>query len=96
MMRRYEGMFIIKPDMNKEELKKTLDSIEDTIAKNGGRIEKCQRWAGRRLGYTVKKFEEGEYYLCDFEAEPKTVSALEGAYRLNDNILRTLITVKGR
>lgn len=95
-MRKYEGMFIIKPDMNKEELEKTVGSIEGTVTKNGGRIEKCEKWARRRLGYSIKKYIEGEYYLCEFEADPKGISAMENSYRLNENILRVLITVRER
>lgn len=94
MMKKYEGMFIIKPDMNKEQLETTVKFIEDTITTNDGKVEKCQQWAKRRLAYSIKRYLEGEYYICDFEAEPKSISTLNAAYRLNDNILRILITVK--
>ena len=93
-MRRYEGMFIVKPNMNKDELDKTVGSIENTIAKNGGKVESCQKWARRRLAYNIKKFMEGEFYLCEFMAEPKSIVTIENAYRLNENVLRALITVK--
>lgn len=93
-MKRYEGMFILKPDMNKDELKKTEGSIEEAITKNGGKIENCQPWARRRLAYSIKKYNEGEYYLCNFEAEPNIISTLKASYRLNDNILRALIIAK--
>ena len=93
-MKKYEGMFIVKPDMNKEDLQKIESSIEDVIKKNGGNIENFQKWARRRLAYEIKKYVEGEYYLCNFEAEPREIVKIESLYRLNDNILRTLITVK--
>ena len=93
-MKRYEGMFIVKPDMSKDDLDKTVSFIQDVIAKNGGKVETCQKWARRQLAYIVKKHREGEYYLVDFEAEPKGVITMENAYRINESILRTLITVK--
>ncbi len=93
-MKKYEGMFIVKPDMEKEVLEKTLGSIEETITKNGGRAENCQHWARRRLAYPIKKFMEGEYYICNFESEPRSISTLEASCKLNDNILRILITAK--
>jgi len=93
-MRRYEGMFIIKPDMNDEDRDKTVASIRDAILKNGGNVTDAGKWATRQLAYPVKKYREGEYHLFQFEAEPKSIPVLEGAYRLNDNILRTLIIVK--
>ena len=87
-------MFIIKPDIDKEELERTVSSIEGTISKNGGRVTNSQKWARRELAYSIKKYKEGEYYLFEFEAESKSISPIEGAYRLNENILRMLITVK--
>ena len=93
-MKRYEGMFIVKPDMSKDDLDKTVSSIQDIIAKNGGKVDNFQKWARRQLAYSVKKYREGEYYLVDFQAEPKSIITMENAYRLNESILRTLITVK--
>jgi len=93
-MKNYEGMFIIKPDMAKDELDKTLKVLQDTITKGGGKVANCQPWGRRKLAYVVKKHVEGEYYLCDFEAEPKNILSMENAYRLNEDILRVLITVK--
>lgn len=93
-MRRYEAMIIVKPDMADEDLKKTLGSIEEAITKNEGKVQKCDKWARRRLAYSIKRHVEGDYYLCEFEAEPKAISPIESAYKLNDNIIRTLVIVK--
>ncbi|MEE8359520.1 MAG: 30S ribosomal protein S6 [Candidatus Omnitrophota bacterium] len=93
-MRRYEGMFIIKPDMTKEDLEKTVDAIGGTIEKNGGKVSATQKWASRQLAYIVKKYREGEYYLFEFEAEPKKITTMSDAYKLNENILRAMITAK--
>lgn len=95
-MKKYEGMFIIKPDIDQDDLEKTISSIESTITKNGGKVENNQKWARRHLAYPIKKFTEGEYHLFNFEAEPTIITALTSVYKLNENILRTLITVKGK
>lgn len=94
-MKRYEGMFIIKPDMSEDDVKKTVTSIEEAIQKEKGKIEKCDKWARRKLAYPIRKYTEGDYYLCIFEAEPVSISVIESTYRLNENILRALITVEG-
>jgi len=93
-MKKYEAMFIVKPDMGKEDLKKTEDSIEETITKNKGRVEKCEKWGRRRLAYSIKRYLEGEYYLCKFETEPDSISIITSSYKLNENILRVLITAR--
>ena len=93
-MRKYEGMFILKPDMNSDDLKKAEASIEEAITKHKGRVERLDKWARRRLAFSIKKYLEGEYYLCVFEADPAAIPSLKEAYRLNDNVLRVLIVVK--
>jgi len=93
-MKKYEGMFILKPDIAQEGLDKAAGAIEAAITKSGGKVENCAKWARRKLAYPVKKHVEGEYYLCNFEAEPNSIIDIEGIYRLNESILRVLITQK--
>lgn len=92
-MNDYEAIFIIKPDLNEEDLKNAFKSIADSIAKNGGNIKKEEPWGKRQLAYPVKKFKEGHYYKVDFSAPPAVIAKLEAAYKLSDEtILRTMIT----
>ena len=93
-MKKYEGMFIIKPDLGEKDLEKAVDSIEKTVLKHDGKVINCKKWARRALAYPIKKYNDGEYYLCEFETEPKSISLMKNAYSLNEDILRDLIIVK--
>ncbi|MBL7068891.1 MAG: 30S ribosomal protein S6 [Candidatus Omnitrophica bacterium] len=93
-MKKYEAMFIVKPDMGKDELKKTEDSIGETITKNKGKVEKCEQWGRRRLAYPIKRYMDGEYYLYEFEIEPGSISSITSSYKLNENILRVLVIAR--
>lgn len=92
-MKNYEGMFIIKPDLNKENTQKVLEVIREPILKEGGSIEASQEWGRRRLGYQIKKYEEGCYYLFHFKIDPQHISKLKKIYMLNEDILKGMITV---
>ncbi len=93
-MKRYEGMFILKPDMSKEAKETVIKSIEDTITKNGGKVEACKEWGRRHLAFTIKKHVEGEYHICDFEAKAESIKPIQNIYKLNDDILRSMIIAK--
>lgn len=93
-MRKYEGMFIIKPDTDEEKQKKLLDSITKSITKNGGRLVSSDRLGKRRLAYPIKRCREGIYYRLEFDIEPKFISALKRDYRLKEDIVRELIIAK--
>ena len=91
-MENYEGLFIIKPEITEEGVKGIYKIISDSVTKNGGTIKKEDVWGKRQLAYPVKKCKEGYYYKLDFTAPTNAITKLEEAYRLNSDILRTMIT----
>ncbi len=91
----YEAMFIVQPNLNEQEKKDLLGQLGDSIVKNGGEIASSGVWSEkRRLSYPIKKFQEGIYYLISFKAASGAVSKLSQAYKLNENVIRTLIVRK--
>jgi len=88
----YEGLFIIKPDIKEEDVKGIFKTIADHVSKNGGSIKKEEIWGKKQLVYPVKKFKEGYYYKLDFTAPADAIAKMESSYKLNQDILRTMIT----
>ncbi|MDP3804182.1 MAG: 30S ribosomal protein S6 [Candidatus Omnitrophota bacterium] len=91
-MNNYEGLFVIKPDLNEEGVKNLFKALADAVIKNGGAITKEESWGKKQLVYPVKKLKEGYYYKLDFTAPADAITKLEAAYKLNQDILRTMIT----
>ena len=91
-MNNYEGLFIIKPDLKEEDIKNLFKAMADGVTKNGGAITKEESWGKKQLVYPVKKFKEGYYYKLDFTASANAITKLEASYKLNQDILRTMIT----
>jgi small subunit ribosomal protein S6 len=93
-MNKYEAMFIIKPTLSEEERKTLFNQISEVITKNGGAVSKSAVWSEKRkLYFTIKKFQEGVYYLVNFNSPSAAITKLEQAYKINENILRVLISV---
>jgi len=91
-MNNYEGLFIIRPTLNDEEVKGIFKFIGDTVNKTGGSIKKEDSWGKKQLVYPVAKFGEGYYYKVDFEAPAEAIVKLEGACKLNSDLLRVMIS----
>ena len=92
-MNKYEAMFILKPDLSEEEKKTLLGQITDAVVKRQGTVLQASVWADRKkLFFPLKRFMEGVYYLMNFSASPSSISEIRQAYRLNESILRVLIT----
>lgn len=90
--RSYEGMFIMVPALNEEGLEKTVKAITDAIKKQGGEIEESQKWGKRRLAFRLRKHQDGIYQLVKFRCSPSAISELKSTYKLNEAIMRVLIT----
>lgn len=92
----YEALFIIKPDLSKEEQDKVVEFIHNEIAKENGQLKETKALEKKTLAYDIKKYKEGIYYLIYFEAPSNVIKALNHAYKLNNSILRNLILNKGK
>ena len=88
--RSYSGLFIIVPEKEDsiDEVKKTIGSI---ISENSGNIVKENIMGKKTLAYPIKKKTEGIYYEVTFDADPGSVSGMMKQFRINTDILRTLI-----
>jgi small subunit ribosomal protein S6 len=87
----YEGMFIIRADLDKDLKKKTEDFISGAITKEGGTVKDFTQWGKNRLAYKIKRRTEGLYILTHFSLPGERLTKVQKAYNLNENILKTLI-----
>ncbi len=97
-MKKYEAMFIIKPDLKDEEKTAVMKSIKDQVTKQQATVTSDQVWGDRRrLAYDLfpvgggTRYREGMYYLITFDGPPSVIATLKSHYQLNENILRFLI-----
>jgi small subunit ribosomal protein S6 len=92
-MNKYEAMFIIKPDSPDADKKALFSQIAEAITKNSGNLSAANIWSEKRkLYFSIKKHREGVYYLVNFTAPAEAIEKIRHVYKLNENILRVLIT----
>jgi small subunit ribosomal protein S6 len=92
-MRIYEQLFIVRPDATPEEVDPFVEQLRNVITHTGGTLEKVDKWGVRKLAYRVAKFNEGQYLLLQFSAQPETVKEVERRLRVADFVLK-FITVR--
>ena len=90
-MRTYESLYILRPDLQEEEVEALAKEVESQITGDGGTIVRSEIWGKRRLAYEVQKCSEGYYILVRFEASPVFVARLENYFRLTDSVVRYLM-----
>ena len=90
-MRKYEVMYVIRPDLNEEATKEAVEKFQNVITANGGEIQKVDDMGKRRLAYEIQGYHEGVYTLVYFQSEPQVVAELERNLKISDAVIRYLI-----
>jgi small subunit ribosomal protein S6 len=67
--------------------------VEDAVKELGGEIMVSRLWAEQKLAFPINKQNKGTYWLMYFKIDTQEIAALNGKYRLNDTILRHMVTV---
>jgi len=94
-MKKYEAMLILKPDLNEEAKKTLFTQINDAVTKNGGNVIQASVWADKKkLYFPIRKNHDGLYYLLNFTILPEALVKINHVYKLNEDILRVLVTVR--
>lgn len=89
-MRKYEVMYIIRPDVEQENVQALVDKFNGIIS-NGGEVIKTDLIGKRRLAYEINKIRDGHYVLVNFNATPEVVKELDRVMKISDEVIRTLI-----
>ncbi|MDD4532605.1 MAG: 30S ribosomal protein S6 [Bacilli bacterium] len=94
MLKKYEIMYILKPELDAEGVKAESASLQKIIVDNGGKVIDVNEWGLRTLAYPIKKEVKGYYFVLKVEiAEQATLDEFNRLTRVNSNVLRYLITV---
>ena len=90
-MNKYEIMFIVKPNMEEAEIKKTADAMKKVLTEAKAKILEEKSMGQKELAYEIKKFNTGSYYLFIVEATKEAEEEFNRVARINENLLRHLI-----
>jgi small subunit ribosomal protein S6 len=84
-------MFIVDGTMPEEEATAIAATVQSFISSKGT-ILKADPWGRRRMAYPINKKQDGHYWVIAFECEPGEVDALKQQLRVNENVIRWMVT----
>ena len=92
-MRNYEIMFIVRPTLGEDDVKKVVKNFADIIKNNGGKVTKEEDMGQREFAYEIKDFKSGYYFVFEVEAkDDKAIKEFDRLALINNDIVRHLIT----
>jgi small subunit ribosomal protein S6 len=91
MMRNYEVLFVLRPDLTEEAVQANKEKVNALITNNGGEIVKVDDMGKRRLAYEIQDFKEGIYTVVYFKGTNETVKELDRVIKITEDVIRYLI-----
>lgn len=92
-MKHYEIMFIVRPTLGEDEVKKVVKSFSKIITDNGSKVTDEQSMGQRELAYEIKDFKSGYYFVFEIESKnDKAIKEFDRLALINKDIIRHLIT----
>ncbi|MFC1863132.1 30S ribosomal protein S6 [Thermodesulfobacteriota bacterium] len=88
MMRHYETIYIVNPELSEEDYKAEVEKFNELTEKSKGVIVKTKEWGKQRLAYDIRKFDKGSYVYMEYCADAGVTAELERALKLDDRILK--------
>jgi small subunit ribosomal protein S6 len=86
-------MFIVRPDAVEEDVDKLIAGFSANVTNGGGTVKTVEKMGRRKLAYTVRKFNEGNYILLTVEANGAVILELERRLRVTEPVIK-FITVR--
>ncbi|MBA2872888.1 small subunit ribosomal protein S6 [Anoxybacillus calidus] len=90
-MRKYEIMYIIRPNMDDEARKAVVERFNSVLTENGAEITNVKEWGKRRLAYEIKDFRDGYYMIVNVMSEPKAVQEFDRLAKISEDIIRHIV-----
>jgi len=89
-LRRYETLFIVRPDLGEAQIKELIKRFEGIVTSGGGETIESEEWGFRELAYLIKGERRGYYVRLDYASEAAVMNEVERNLRLQDPVLRYL------
>ncbi|HUW21704.1 MAG TPA: 30S ribosomal protein S6 [Candidatus Bathyarchaeia archaeon] len=90
-MKTYELVLVFNPEIGEDKIKQNLESINKTIASLKGEVKKTVAWGRRELAYSIKKINQGSYFLLVINLPPDAPREIGKKLKLNSDLIRYLL-----
>ncbi|MCP8617219.1 30S ribosomal protein S6 [Salirhabdus salicampi] len=89
-MKKYEIMYIIRPDLETEAQKAVVERFSNVLTNNGAEITEVNELGKRRLAYEINDFREGYYVLINFNGNAEAINEFDRQAKFSDDVIRHL------
>ena len=93
-MKKYEVMYIIRPEVEEEARKALIEEINAAFAANNSTVEKVDEWGIRDLAYEIAKCRKGYYVVLNVTATVEALNEFTRLANIKENIIRHIVVAE--
>lgn len=90
-MKKYEGMYIIRPTLNEDQIKALIEEINNIFLSRNGQDLTVNEWGMRDLAYEIDDLRRGYYVVFNVVASADAVDEFNRVANIKEDILRHII-----
>ena len=90
-MVKYEIMFIVRPDLEKEATTKVVKEFEKVLTSKKANILSSKEIGGQELAYEINGHKTGYYYLINVEASNEAINEFNRLATLSEDVIRHIV-----
>ncbi|RUL49451.1 MULTISPECIES: 30S ribosomal protein S6 [Lysinibacillus] len=90
-MRKYELMYIVRPNIEDEAKKALVERFNDVLTSNGAEIVEAKEWGKRRLAYEINDFREGYYQIVKANSGNEAINEFTRLANISEDIIRHIV-----
>jgi small subunit ribosomal protein S6 len=87
----YEVTYILRPNLEENEVTERTNAITEQLKGNGGDVLSGEVLGKKRLAYEINDVREGIYAVLRFRSDAATAKELERQLGLNEDVMRALL-----
>lgn len=92
-MKKYEIMYILRADLDDNARKSEISKLQGILEGLKAKVTNTKEWGVKDFAYPIKKQTKGYYVILKVTADPVALNEFERLAKLNNNVIRHLITV---
>ncbi|RFU68069.1 30S ribosomal protein S6 [Bacillus sp. V59.32b] len=91
-MRKYEIMYIIRPNIEEDAKKALVERFNTILTDNGAELTEAKEWGKRRLAYEINDFRDGYYMLLKVNSGAEAIQEFDRLAKISEDIIRHMAT----
>lgn len=92
-MKKYEIMYILRADLEEAARKEEISKLQGILEGLNGKVTDTKEWGVKDFAYPIKKQTKGYYVVIKVSAEAVALNEFDRLAKLDNNVIRHLVTV---